>query len=162
MPFYKILVVIHILSAILGLGPGFMLIQLVKKPKSLSELKNGFKSRKKIHIFVMIGGVLLLFTGLTMGFINPVWFKNFWYVSSLVLFIIALCIGPILLSPRSKKIKKLLKEHDGNEIPDAYWPLAKSLFFWERVENAIFLIIIILMILKPYNFETLLEMFYLK
>jgi hypothetical protein len=55
-----------------------------------------------------------------------------------------------VLSPRSKPIKALLKETEGEEIPDSYFTLSKKLFFYERMENTIFLIIIVLMILKPF------------
>jgi uncharacterized membrane protein len=98
----------------------------------------------------MIGGTLLLVTGLIMGFLNPSLFRMGWYIISLILFLIALASGPILLSPRSKPVKALLESHKGDEIPEEYWPLAKALFRTEHVANVIFIIIIILMILKPF------------
>ncbi|HRQ50609.1 MAG TPA: DUF2269 family protein, partial [Agriterribacter sp.] len=73
-----------------------------------------------------------------------------WYVTSLALFIIALAFGPVILSPRSKPVKALLKSHTDDKIPDAYYVLAGKLFFYERIENTIFLVIIVLMILKPF------------
>jgi len=98
----------------------------------------------------MIGGTLLLISGLWMGFLNPYWFTQGWYVTSLVLFLIALAFGPFLLKPKSTPIKKLLKEHEGEEIPEEYYVLSKKLFRVEHIENAIFIIIIVLMILKPF------------
>lgn len=147
---YKILVVIHIFSAILGLGPGFVMIYIVTKAKTMSELKHAYLIRNKLHIFVMVGGTLLLLTGISMGIINDYLFSLGWYVTSLVLFLIALAFGPLFLSPRSKPIKELLKNSDSEEIPYEYYELAKKLFFFERIENALFLIIILLMILKPF------------
>ena len=55
-----------------------------------------------------------------------------------------------MLSPITKPIKALLKSHEGEDIPEQYIELSKKLFFYERVTNAIFLIIIGLMILKPF------------
>lgn len=162
MTFYNLLVLIHVFSAILGMGPGFVLIYVAKHPQNLTELKHGFKLRTRLHIFVMIGGILLLLTGLTMGYLNPALFQAFWYVTSLTLFLIALFFGPFILSPRSKPIKALLKEQEGEKIPERYYKMAGNLFFWERIENAIFLVIIMLMILKPYSLDMLLRMFYLK
>lgn len=162
MSFYRLLVLIHVFSAILGLGPGFVLIYVAKYSKNLTELRYSFQVRKWLHVFIMIGGSLLLLTGLTMGFLNPPLFQAFWYVTSLILFLIALAFGPIVLSPRVRKIKALLIGQEGEEIPDDYYKLARSLFFWERIENVIFIIIIALMILKPYSFEMLLKMFYIK
>ena len=84
-----------------------------------------------------------------MGFLNRYLLSQEWYVISLSLFLIALAFGPLLLSPKSKPIKKLLQEHKSDIIPDEYYRLAKKLFFYERIENLIFIAIIILMILKP-------------
>lgn len=162
MTLYNWLVLIHVFSAILGMGPGFILIFVAKSPQNLTELRHGFRIRARLHIFVMIGGTLLLLSGLMMGYLNPALFQAFWYVTSLVLFLVALAFGPLVLSPRSKPIKILLKEQKGDEIPPGYPNMVRNLFFWERIENTIFLIIILLMILKPYTFESLLRMFYLK
>ncbi len=148
--FYKIIVVLHIFSAIMGMGPGFILTTVVKSGKTMTELRHSYAIRHKLHIFVMVGGTLLLITGLMMGFMNPSLFRMGWYVTSLVLFLAALAIGPLVLSPRSKPVKALLASHKGEEIPDEYFRLSKILFRYEHLENAIFIVIIALMILKPF------------
>ncbi|MCG1027400.1 DUF2269 domain-containing protein [Virgibacillus halodenitrificans] len=150
MTFYEILVFIHIISAILGMGPGFIMIYVVTKSSTMTELRHAYFIRNRLHIFVMVGGTLLLVTGIWMGLLHPYLFSQGWYVVSLILFIIALGFGPGVLSPRSKPIKALLKETEGEEIPDSYFTLSQKLFFYERMENTIFLIIIVLMILKPF------------
>lgn len=146
---YQILVFIHVISAILGLGPGFVMIYIVTKATNMTELRHAYVIRNRVHVFVMVGGTLLLLTGLAMGLINNYLFHFGWYVVSLFLFLVALCFGPIILSPRSKPIKKLLKEYKGEEIPQEYYRLAKDLFFYERMENVLFIIIIGFMIWKP-------------
>jgi uncharacterized membrane protein len=148
--FYKVLVFIHIFSAILGMGPGFILTTVVKSGKNMTELRHSYAVRHKLHIFVMIGGSLLLITGLLMGIINTSLFYMGWYVISLILFLIALAMGPIALSPRSKPIKALLESHQGEDIPNEYFRLSRKLFWCEYIENGIFIIIISLMILKPF------------
>lgn len=150
MTFYNILVLIHVFSAIVGLGPGFVMIYIVTKAKTMTELRHAYFIRNRIHVFVMIGGSLLLITGLLMGIMEPIWFKQIWFVASLILFLIALAAGPIVLSPRSKPIKKILAEEKSDVIPAEYYPLADKLFFYERLTNLIFFIIIALMILKPF------------
>ncbi|MBP1948550.1 DUF2269 family protein [Virgibacillus litoralis] len=150
MTFYELLVFIHVFSAILGMGPGFVMIYIVTKATTMTELKHAYIIRNRLHIFVMVGGSLLLITGLLMGYLHPYLFEQGWYVTSLVLYLIALGFGPTVLSPRSKPIKALLKEHNGDEIPAEYFILSKKLFFFERIENVIFLIVIALMILKPF------------
>ena len=148
--FYKILVFIHIFSAILGMGPGFILIHVVKSAKTMTQLKYAYAIRRKLHTFVMIGGTLLLITGLLMGLLNPGLFQMGWYVTSLVLFLIALAMGPLVLAPKSKPLKHLLETYKGEDIPEEYIRLSNQLFRYEHIENGIFLIIIALMILKPF------------
>ncbi|MDY0395266.1 DUF2269 family protein [Virgibacillus halophilus] len=148
---YKFLLMVHIFSAILGMGPGFVMMHVLKKAKTMSELRHAYQIRNQLHIFVMIGGTLLIVTGLLMGWIHPYLFRTGWYMLSLTLFLIALGFGPVILSPRSKPIKKFLHEYAaGEEIPDLYYSMADRLFLAERVENAIFLVVIALMILKPF------------
>ncbi len=116
----------------------------------MTELRHSYRIRHKLHIFVMVGGTLLLITGVSMGIINPSLFRMGWYVTSLVLFLAALAIGPLVLSPRSKPVKELLESHKSEEIPEEYWKLSRILFRFENLENVIFLIIIALMTLKPF------------
>lgn len=150
MSFYDVLVFVHIFSGILGMGPGFMMIIIVSKATNLTELRHAYVIRNQMHIYTMVGGTLLLITGILMGVINTYLFQQGWYITSLILFLIALAFGPLLLSPRSKPIKELLKNAEGEKIPEEYDVLAKKLFFVERIENAIFIVIIALMIVKPF------------
>ncbi|WP_404451059.1 DUF2269 domain-containing protein [Virgibacillus necropolis] len=150
MTLYAFLVFIHIFSAILGMGPGFVMIYIVKNATNMNELRHAYSIRNRLHIFVMVGGTLLLITGLLMGVLNPLLFQAGWYVASLVLFLIALALGPTFLSSRSKPIKALLESQSEERIPDEYYPLAKKLFFFERIENVIFMVVIALMITKPF------------
>ena len=147
---YNIILLIHVFSAILGLGPGFVMIYIVTRAATMSELRHAYLIRNRLHIFVMVGGTLLLLSGLAMGFINTYLFRMGWFVTSLVLFLVALGFGPVVLSPLSKPIKTLLKQHQGEDIPQQYYHLSKKLFFYERIENVIFLVIIMMMVLKPF------------
>lgn len=150
MTFYEVLVLIHIFSAILGLGPGFVMTYIVTKATTMTELRHAFYLRSRIHIFVMVGGMMLLVTGLWMGFIHTYLFKAGWYIVSIILFLIALAAGPVVLKPISTPIKKIISEYPGDDIPKAYDQMAKKLFFYERILNTILIIIIVLMILKPF------------
>ncbi|WP_249871413.1 DUF2269 domain-containing protein [Oceanobacillus saliphilus] len=150
MSFYELLLFVHIFSAILGMGPGFVMIVTVKKANNMTELRHAYIIRNRLHIFTMVGGTLLLVTGIWMGFLHTYLFTQGWYWLSLVLFLIALAFGPFVLAPRSRPVKKLLAEHQGEDIPENYDKLASKLFFFERIENGIFLVVIALMILKPF------------
>lgn len=150
MSFYMILVLIHIFAAIVGLGPGFIMTFIVTKASTMTELRHAYYLRNRVHIFVMVGGVFLFVTGMWMGIINPNLFFQWWYILSLILFLITLAAGPLVLKPLSTPIKQILAEHKGEDIPTTYETYAKRLFLCERILNIIFLIIIFLMIVKPF------------
>ncbi|WP_188207191.1 DUF2269 family protein [Alkalibacillus aidingensis] len=150
MTLYSWLVVVHIFSAIIGMGPGFILTRVTKSAKTMEELRHGFEIKRQLHIFVMVGGTLLLITGLWMGFINPSLFNQGWYLISLILFVLALGMGPTFLKWSSNPIKELLKTYEGEVIPNSYYPMAQKLYRVEYFENTIFIIIIALMIIKPF------------
>lgn len=120
------------------------------KTKNMTEVRHAFYLRNRIHIFVMIGGILLLVTGLLMGFLNPALLKQGWYFTSLVLFLITLASGPFVLKPLLKPIQRILTEHEGEEIPQEYYKYANRLFLSEHILNLILFAIIVLMILKPF------------
>lgn len=150
MSFYSILVIVHIFSAIIGLGPGFVMTFIVTKATTMTELRHAFLLRNKLHIFVMVGGMLLVITGLGMGLIHPRLFAEGWYTVSLFLFLLTLAAGPLLLKPLSVPIRVILNNHQGDEIPSAYNAYAKRLFMCENILNGIFIVIIFLMIVKPF------------
>jgi hypothetical protein len=75
MTFYRFLLLIHVFSAILGLGPGFVMIYIVTRANTMTELKHAYLIRNRLHIFVMIGGTLLIITGLWMGALNNYLFR---------------------------------------------------------------------------------------
>jgi len=147
---YKIILVIHILSAIIGIGPGYVLTYIAMHAKTMTELRHAYYLRNRVHIFVMIGGTLLLVTGILMGFMRPELFREGWYMLSMVLYLIALAIAPLLLIKQTKPIKDVLELHPTEEIPEIYYHARKKLFFYEHFTNILFTIIIILMVLKPF------------
>lgn len=150
MTVYKILVIVHVFSAILGLGPGFVLSFIAINLKTFSQVKWAFHIRDRIHIFVMTGGFLLLVTGIWMGLINTALWKQGWFTTSLILYVVALAISPLLLRKLMKPIKAILANHKEETIPPQYVELSKKLFFYEHVMNGMFIIIIFLMITKPF------------
>src|SRR5690625_5609038 len=83
---------------------------IVTKAANMTDLRHAYWLRKRIHIFVMIGGTTLMVTGLWMGMINPYLFQQGWYVVSLVLYLVVLGAGPTLLASKLKPIKKILAE----------------------------------------------------
>src|SRR5690625_5121999 len=118
--------------------------------KTMTELRHAYYLRNRVHIFVMIGGTLLLVKGILMGFMRPELFRESWYMLSMVIYLIALAIAPLLLIKQTKPIKDVLELHPTEEIPEIYYQSRKKLFFYEHFTNILFTIIIILMVLKRF------------
>ncbi|KAB8128306.1 DUF2269 family protein [Gracilibacillus oryzae] len=147
---YTFLVVIHIFSAIVGIGPGFILTTIVKSSHTIDEIRHAFALKKKVHLFAMIGGILVLITGLSMGLIRPYLFQQGWYITSMIIYLTALSLGPTLLKKYSKPIKQMLKDQTLQEVPETYHSNVQKLLKVEYIENSLLIIVILLMILKPF------------
>ncbi len=147
---FKLLLVIHVCSAIFGLGPGFGFIPIKQSAKTLTQLRFAYSINRALHMFVMTGGFLLLATGFTMGILRPALFHQGWYVTSLVLYLLALSIGPLILTPKIKPIRKLLAEAEGDDIPAEYYKLHRVVLTFEWVLNGFFAGIVLLMLTKPF------------
>lgn len=150
MTLYEILLFVHVFSAIIGLGPGFVMTFIAAKSETMSELRHAFYLRNKIHIFIMVGSTLLLITGIWMGVLNPILFRKGWYTISIVLYFITLAAGPFVLKPIMKPIKEILRTETSEAIPTAYDQHAKQLYLVEHITNVLIIIIIALMIVKPF------------
>src|SRR5699024_433489 len=147
---YTWLVILHIFSAIVGVGPGFVLTTIVKNAKTMTEIRFAFQLKMKVHIFVIIGGMLVLITGLIMGALKPILFQQGWYVASMLLYFSDLLLGPTLLKRFSIPIKSLLADQSIQEVPKTYYQHVKRLLQTEYVANTLLLIVIFLMITKPF------------
>ncbi|MUV38371.1 hypothetical protein JNUCC1_02209 [Lentibacillus sp. JNUCC-1] len=150
MTLYEILIFIHILAAILGMGPGFVMTFIIDRATTMTELRHGFALRRRIHMFIIVGAVLLLVTGIGMALINTALLHQGWYILSLILFFAILAAGPLLLRPLMTPIKVILRTHKSEAIPAEYKQLSKKLFIVEHATNVLIIVIIVLMVLKPF------------
>lgn len=148
--FYNLVLLIHIFAAIFALGPSVIIKFLFATAKSNSELKKALEIRSQAVKLMMVCGGLLLITGLALGFMNPILFKVGWYHASLTAFLIAIAIGPIFISKIMKKVKVLLDEQTGEEIPKEYYALTNKAKSFINLQNSLYIIVLILMVLKPF------------
>lgn len=148
--FYRILVFLHIFSAIVGIGPGFVLTTITKFAKTLPQIRYAHFVKLKVHVLVMVGGTIVLLTGLTMGALKPVLFQQGWYLTSMILYLIGLALGPTLLKKHSRAIKEILDDPSLEELPPEYYESSRKLLKLEYLVNTALIIVIILMITKPF------------
>ncbi|WP_274365964.1 DUF2269 family protein [Paenibacillus thermotolerans] len=149
----KWLVLIHVLSAIIGVGPTFFSHILLREKQSLSELKHSLSLMKKLEFFPKIGGSLAVLTGLALILLNNYGtFLQTWLIGSLILYILIQIVAAGLLPPRVKKIAAIVEQHDGSaELQDnaefrRNWSFVNR---WMYVATGLGTILFIFMIVKP-------------
>ncbi|MGP4073531.1 DUF2269 family protein [Piscibacillus sp. B03] len=150
---YKTLVLVHVLSAIIGVGPTFFAHVLFKKDQSVAELSNSLQTFKKLEFFPKIGGTLAVITGLVLYFMAD-WgaFTQLWLLGTLVLYIVIQVIMIGFIARYTGKLRAFLSDPNRaklDALPEGYQKVFnktnKLFWFVSTMGVAIF----ILMILKP-------------
>jgi len=148
--FYSLLVLIHVLAAIIGIGVTFAFPVISNMAKNLSQLKHTLELLKKLELYPKIGGGILIITGLIMGFITPAYFKEIWFVGSIVLYLIIEILIYVVIGSKMKMIVPVVMSAEGEEIPEEYLVVAKSTAPVHMLATLLAIIIIIFMAAKPF------------
>jgi uncharacterized membrane protein len=147
------LVLIHVLAAIIGVGPTFFMHVLFRKKQTVQELRSSLAIGKHLEMFPKIGGTIAVLTGILLTIIgNYGSFMTLWLIGSLVIYI---CVQVIVIgfgAPASKKLADLVF----NPVNDGLVELAEEIKNALAKVNKIFylasafgLLLFIFMILKP-------------
>ncbi|WP_409271310.1 DUF2269 family protein [Neobacillus sp. SCS-31] len=150
MDLYHFLVLIHIIAAIVGIGATFALPAIAKKPKTPSQAQFTFGILDGIEKIAKIGSITLLLTGLILGALETSLFKEFWYIASIVIYIAVQPIVAGILPKKIKQQKQILEEHTGDGLPEAYLTIARQMDRLNQITHAAAIILIILMVAKPF------------
>ncbi|SEB82989.1 DUF2269 family protein [Paenibacillus sp. GP183] len=148
--FLGILVVLHVLAAIVGIGPAFILPVLGKSAKTGSQLRFVFGLIKKVNNFPKIGGITLLITGILLMIVSKTGFSLMWLNLSLLLFVIIEVIIIGFVEPQMKKVTQLVMSNEGDQIPSGFADSMKRITPLEGTVHVLTFLIIILMVLKPF------------
>lgn len=149
----KWLVLIHVLSAIVGVGPTFFAHVLLRRKQSIAELRQSLALGKKLEFFPKIGGTLAVLTGLALILIEDYGqFTQLWLIGSLILYVIIQVIVVGVAAPRSKKLAAWVFD-PGNakaeSLPAAQLSLLSQVNGWFYAASGCGLLLFIFMILKP-------------
>lgn len=158
---YKTLLVLHILTAIIGLGAvmlnGIYAAQAQKRPgppgRAVSEANFVVSNIGEKFIYAIpVFGILLVAVG------HPMWkFSQTWIWLSLVLYVVAIGISHSILIPGHKKINALLAEMEQGPAPAGGPPpqavelqaIGKKMAAAGATLNVFVAIFLILMVWKP-------------
>ncbi|EDL65222.1 DUF2269 family protein [Bacillus sp. SG-1] len=150
MTIYSLLVLIHIVAAVAGLGASFAMPVVMNYPKNSSQARFSLDVNKKIEAFAKYGSLTLLITGLIMGFIYPSLFKTGWYLVSLIIYLAVQVITAGIMPKKIAKMTDIIASHKEEDLPDSYKEINGSLRPYNMILHTSAVILIILMSLKPF------------
>ncbi|MFC5532024.1 DUF2269 family protein [Cohnella yongneupensis] len=84
----NVLVAIHVISAIVGIGPAFFSHVLLRKGQTLNQLRNSLQLVKKLELFPKILGSLAVVSGLLLAWLGDYGFDQLWIYGSIALYVI--------------------------------------------------------------------------
>ncbi|MCA1055994.1 DUF2269 domain-containing protein [Rossellomorea aquimaris] len=150
MSIYGIIVMIHVVAAVAGLGASFAMPVIMKTPETAQQARFSLDLGKKIETFAKVGSIVLLITGLVMGFMNPYLFKTFWYIASIAIYIGVQFIVAGIMPKKIKQMAEIIQSHEGDDIPTAYGKINSELRPYNIIIHSAAIILIILMSIKPF------------
>jgi uncharacterized membrane protein SirB2 len=149
----KLLVLIHVLSAIIGVGPTFYGHVLLRKKQSLDELRHSLKQAKLLEYFPKIGGTIAILTGLILFFVGEYGsFMQLWLLGSLILYIIIQVTVIGFVAPNSAKLGQWVFDpvNQGTaELPPLQQKMLSKVGNLYNVASALGILLFIFMIIKP-------------
>lgn len=151
MSFYGVLVLLHVIGAICGIGAQFAQPLLVNRAKTVKQAEFALHVNHAIDKLVVIGTFTVLITGLILGAIHTHLFTQGWYIISLILFITILPVAGAIVPKKVAKQIEILKSHKGDELPESYLTLKKQTVPFNRYTYIATIVIVILMVTKPFN-----------
>lgn len=146
---WSILVLIHITGAVCGLGAAFAIPALLKRVQNVPQGLFTLQVVDSINKLAKYGSIVILISGLIMGFINTSLFTQIWYIASLVIYVLIQPIVNYLLPKNTKQQKELLESANDGTLPAAYALLAKQAMPLHTLTYVATFLLIILMVFKP-------------
>lgn len=147
------LVFLHVVSAVVGLGPAYAFPLMLKKERSLLEVKRMVELVARIEVLPKIFGLLTLISGLLL-----VWLGNYgsfftlWIGGALVLFILAEVVIIGFLTPAAKRLSTTiseLMEQGVSETNEHTLQLLSKVRNYHITSCVMVLVIIAFMVVKP-------------
>ncbi|MDQ8734191.1 DUF2269 family protein [Paenibacillus sp. LHD-38] len=147
---YTIVLFIHVLAAVMGLGAAFGFPILARTAKTAAQARFTLQLLKNLEILPKAGSITLLLTGLIMGIMEPDLFTEVWFIASIAIYLITQ-IFVIGMLPRNMKAQAaILENHTGEELPPQYKAVSKQSAKIEGVTHLFAFLLIFLMVFQPF------------
>jgi hypothetical protein len=100
----NVLVLIHVLSAIIGIGPTYFGHMLLRKGQTLGQLRSSLGFMPLLEKFPKIFGSLAVVSGLLLAWLGDYGFELFWIYGAIALYVIIQIVVIGFMSPSAKKL----------------------------------------------------------
>ncbi|WP_424766691.1 DUF2269 family protein [Paenibacillus sp. sgz302251] len=147
---YSIVLFIHVLAAVMGLGAAFGFPILVRTAKTAAQAKYTLQLLKNLEVLPKAGSITLLLTGMVMGIMQPSLFSQGWFISSIVIYLVTQIFVVGMLPKNMKAQAAILENHTGEELPPQYVEISKRSAKIEGITHVFAFLIIFLMMFQPF------------
>lgn len=108
------LILLHILSAVIGVGPTFFAHVLVRRNQTPAQYRTSYAVSKMLEPFPKIGGSIAVLSGLALYFLgNYGSFTQLWLLGALVLYLLIQVTVVGLVTPASNQLQAWLDSAEG-------------------------------------------------
>lgn len=149
----QFLVLIHVLSAVMGVGPTFFGHVMIRRSQTVSEYRGALRLIDLMEYFPKVGGTLAVLTGLALIWIgNYGSFLQLWLVGTLIVYIVLQLIVIMMIMPLSKKLRAWLadsSQQEVNRFPAEQQKIVNLISTRYYIASGLGILIFILMIVKP-------------
>ncbi|TNJ62249.1 DUF2269 family protein [Paenibacillus hemerocallicola] len=147
------LLTIHVLSAVLGIGPTYFGHILLRKKQRREQLLQSLSMFKLLNYFPKIGGSIAVVSGILLVALSGWNFSDLWILGSLVLYVLIQAVAVGMLGPVLGQLVQALNAVDESESkpngPDVKSPLLAKANRLYNTASIMGTALIILMIVKP-------------
>lgn len=147
---YDAVLFLHVLCAVMGLGVAFGFPILARTVKTAEQAKYTLLLFQKLEIMPKLGSIGLLLTGLLLAILEPWLWEEGWFITSIILYILAQVLVIGLLPKGLKRLADILEAHRGEELPQAYRAASKQNAKIEGMTHVLAFLLILLMVFKPF------------
>ncbi|NIK79904.1 putative membrane protein [Paenibacillus castaneae] len=147
------LVLLHVVSAIVGVGPAYFLHVLLRKQQTVGELRVSMNLSKTLEFFPKIGGSIAVLSGLLLVVISDWAFREFWIWGSIVMYVLIQIVVIGYVGPRLKKIVNWVKDYNGPSdavVPQEQQAWLARANYLMYVASFFGLVLFTFMVLKPH------------
>jgi uncharacterized membrane protein len=112
----NLLVLIHVLTAVIGIGPTFFGHVLLRKGQSYGQLRNSVGLIPLLEKFPKILGSLAVVSGIALAWAGDYGFKHLWIYGSLAVYVLVQIIVIGFMAPAARKlVVKVMSSQDAPE-----------------------------------------------